>query len=71
MDLRHGGKLQKEQLLVVVSSRSGSISHISAFDRLPALLNKNFADCNLMIIYPEQVDLEDMVSFSDPMGSGA
>ena len=59
-------RLQKEQLLVVVSSRSGSISHISAFDRLPALLNKNFADCNLMIIYPEQVDCQDIVSFSDP-----
>lgn len=58
-----------EQLLAVVSARAGSISYDPSFDRLPAVLNKNFADSNLMIIYPEQIDRQDIVSFSDPRGN--
>lgn len=64
-----GMKVDKEQLLVVVSARAGSISYDPSFDRLPAVLNKDFAESNLMIIFPEQIDRQDIVSFSDPRGN--
>lgn len=56
----------KEQMLVVVSARAGGISYEPGLDRLPAVLNKNFADTSIMIIFPEQIDNKDIVSFSDP-----
>lgn len=65
MDIR----VDREHLLVVVSARQGSISYDPAFDRLPALLNRYFQECNLMILYPEQIDRQDIVSFSDPRGN--
>ena len=58
--------VMSEQLLVVVKARSGSVSYDPAFDRLPALLNKDFPTANLMVIYPEQVERPDVMSFSDP-----
>ena len=58
--------VKSEQLLVVVKARSGSVSYDPAFDRLPALLNKDFPTANLMVIYPEQVERPDVMSFSDP-----
>ena len=58
--------VKSEQLLVVVKARSGSVSYDLAFDRLPALLNKDFPTANLMVIYPEQVERPDVMSFSDP-----
>ncbi len=61
--------LAPEQLLVVVSARSGSISYDSAFDRLPSILNKYYQDANLLVLYPEQIDQRDTVSFSDPIGA--
>lgn len=60
--------VRQEHLLVVVSARSGSVSYDPAFDRLPSLLNKNFSRNNLLILYPEQIDRQDIVSFSDPIG---
>ncbi len=61
--------VKKEHLLVVVSARSGSISFEPAFERLPALLNRSFPESNLMMVFPEQVDRQDVVSFSDPRGT--
>ena len=58
--------VKSEHLLVVVKARSGSVSYDPAFDRLPALLNKDFPTANLMVIYPEQVERPDVMSFSDP-----
>lgn len=58
-----------ENVLVVVSARSGSISYDSSMERIPQYLAKNASIGNFIILYPEQVDLEDMVSFSDPMGN--
>ena len=62
-------KVSREQLLVIVSARAGSVSYDSAFDRLPALINKNFAENSLLILYPEQVDRQGVVSFTDPLGN--
>ncbi len=60
-------KVTMEQLLVVVSARSGTVSYDSSFDRLPSLLNRNYHDNNLLVLYPEQVDTADTTSFSDPI----
>ena len=57
-----------EHLIVVVSSRNGSISYDSSFDRLPSLLNKYCSNNSFMILYPEQIDRQEIVSFSDPLG---
>lgn len=62
-------KVGREQLLVIVSARAGSVSYDSAFDRLPALINRNFSENNLLILYPEQVDRQGMVFFADPRGN--
>lgn len=62
-------QMKREDVLVVVSARSGSISYDSAMEKIPQLLARNTSIGNFIIIYPEQVDLEDMVSFSDPMGN--
>ena len=56
----------KECLVTIVSARAGSVSYDSAFDRLPAIINKNFADSNLLILYPEQIDRQGMMFFADP-----
>ncbi len=64
-------KMRPDDILVVVSARGGSISYDPSLDKLPQYLLRNDSIANFIIIYPEQVDLEDMVSFSDPMGSGA
>ncbi len=62
-------KVRSEQLVVVVSARNGSISYDLAFDRLPALLNKNFANNSLLIVYPEQVDRDDVMTISNPVNN--
>ena len=59
-------KAGREQLLAIISARAGSVSYDPAFDRLPALLNKNFPTVSLLIIYPEQIDQQGMVFFADP-----
>ena len=65
-DMLAAVRVRKDQMLVVVSARERGISYEPAFERLPAMLNKGFSETSLMIIYPEQVDSKDIVSFSDP-----
>ena len=62
-------QMNPEDILIVVSARGGSISYDPAMDKLPQYLAKNDSIGNFIILYPEQVDMEDMVSFSDPMGN--
>ena len=64
-------QMKSEDILMVVSARAGSISYDPAMDKLPQYLVKNDSIRNFIILYPEQVDLEDLVSFSDPMGNNA
>ena len=59
-------KVGDEQLLVIISARSGSVSYDATVDRLPPLISRNFASSNLIILYPEQVDQQGMVFFADP-----
>ena len=57
-----------EHLLVAVVARQGSVSYDPAFDRLPSIL-KNFQSDSLMVIYPEQAERQDVMTFSDPIGN--
>ena len=57
-----------EQMLAVVAARPASVSYDPVFDRLPSLL-KNFSSSNLMVIYPEQAERQDVMTFSDPIGN--
>ena len=61
--------MNPDDILVVVSARQGTISYDPASDKLPQLLSRNPSILNFIIIYPEQVDMKDMVTFSDPMGN--
>ena len=61
--------MDPENVLVVVSARGGSVSYDPALEKIPQCLVRNATISNFIILYPEQVDLEDMVSFSDPMGT--
>lgn len=54
------------QLLVVIKARQGSVSYDQSFDRLSAVLNRDFSDSSLMVIYPEQAGRPDVMTFSDP-----
>lgn len=43
-----------DQLLVVVTARRGGISYQKSFNKLPLTLQKNFNECSLMVVYPDQ-----------------
>ena len=64
------GQVSYDHLFVVVSSRKGSISYQTSFERLPAQISKYFANNSLLIVYPDQLgdDPQEIVSFSDPRG---
>lgn len=58
-----------DRLLVLVSSRAGSVSYDPSFDRLPSALGKKSPDSSILIIYPEQHERQDVITFSDPIGN--
>lgn len=64
------GQVNYDHLFVVVSSRKGSISYLTSFERLPSQISKYFANNSLLIVYPDQLgdDPQEIVSFSDPRG---
>lgn len=64
------GQVNYDHLFVVVSSRKGSISYQTSFERLPSQISRYFANNSLLIVYPDQLgdDPQEIVSFSDPRG---
>lgn len=64
------GQVNFDHLFVVVSSRKGSISYQTSFERLPAQISRYFANTSLLIVYPDQLgdDPQEILSFSDPRG---
>jgi Kef-type K+ transport system membrane component KefB len=48
------GEIRTDDLMVLISSRKGSISYISDLDVLPSTLERHFEDNNKIIIYPQQ-----------------
>ncbi len=62
-------QMNRDHLLVIVSARRGSISYDAVFEKLPSQIAKNFANHNLIILYPDQVgDPQEVISFSNPRG---
>jgi len=47
-------QVKPDDILVLVSARSGSVSHISVLDKLPAKLEKHWGESSRIIIYPQQ-----------------
>lgn len=63
------GQVNYDHLLIVVSSRRGSISYDSAFERLPMQISKYFNNNSIMLLYPDQKgDPSEALSFADPRG---
>ncbi|MCD8313923.1 MAG: cation:proton antiporter [Bacteroidales bacterium] len=54
----------KNQMLVIVSARQGSVSYDSAFGRMASLLNRHHPDNSLIVIYPMQTDHTESLHFS-------
>ncbi|MFZ2899084.1 MAG: cation:proton antiporter [Saprospiraceae bacterium] len=46
-------KVQKEDLLVVISSRKGSISHTGALEKLPSRMERKFEEFSRIVIFPQ------------------
>jgi hypothetical protein len=47
-------KLVKDDMIVVISARRGTISYNSNMDYIPRLLSRNYKDNSFIIVYPEQ-----------------
>ena len=61
------GQINYDHLLVIVSSRVGSISYQSSFENLPHQISNYFSNNSLLIIYPDQLgDPQNVVSFANP-----
>lgn len=61
------GQVSYDHLLVIISSRRGSISYDSSFERLPMQISKYFNNNSIMLLYPDQKgDPNEILSFSDP-----
>ena len=45
--------IEKTDFIVMVSARTGYISHLEQLDRVPAMLEKHFPEFNKMVIYPQ------------------
>ncbi len=58
--------LPEDELLVVISARSNTLSYDQAFDRIPQIINRNYSDSSFMIIYPEQAEPDKVASISNP-----
>lgn len=61
-------QVHSSHLFVVVSARKGTLSYDASFERMPAQLARNFANNSMVVIYPEQFEQGEYISFSDPLG---
>lgn len=50
------GEVRKDSLLVVISSRHGSISYDSNLEKLPKNLGRDLPGTNLLLVFPEKFD---------------
>ena len=74
MEMAHWKKLTTlardmtdDSMLVVITARPGTVSYKPAFERLPEELTESFADCSLIIIYPDQHGQpQDVMTFTAP-----
>ena len=62
-------EVDTDQLLVIVTSRAGFISHTPAQGTLPAYIARHFADHNVILLYPDQYgDPQESLSVFAPNG---
>ena len=47
-------RINQDDLIVLISSRSGSASHMSLLDNLPSKLEKHFSLNSRLVIFPQQ-----------------
>lgn len=59
----------KDALLVFVSSRPNTISYDPNLEKIPGFINKYYSETSFLVLYPEQNDTENPVTFSNPMGN--
>lgn len=55
--------IQESDLLIIVSSRRGSVSYLSYLDNIPAKLDKHFTPNNKIVIYPQQYHRYELESY--------
>lgn len=61
------GQVSYDHLLVIVSSRKGSISYQPAFEKLPTQITRYFSNNSLLLLYPDQLgDPQELISFTEP-----
>ena len=62
-----GDLVDKDDLLVVITARIGTVSYKPAFENLPKELTSYYPLCSLMIIYPDQNgQQQDVMTFTAP-----
>jgi len=52
------GNMQRNDLLVIVSARKGTLSYHHSMENAPTRMQRHFVENNLIVIYPEQNDSE-------------
>jgi len=61
--------VEPDDLLVIVSSRTGFISHTPALNTLPAVIARHFGHTNVILLYPDQYgDPQESLSVFAPNG---
>ncbi|KAA2240979.1 cation:proton antiporter [Chitinophaga agrisoli] len=53
-------EVTRDDLLVVVSARKGTLSYNAYLEHIPAKLSRHFKDNNLILVYPEQIEMDFM-----------
>ena len=62
-----GDLVDKDDLLVVITARIGTVSYKPAFENLPKELTSYYPLCSLMIVYPDQNgQQQDVMTFTAP-----
>lgn len=52
----HSQDISDDDIFIIIGARKGSVSHSSDLEGLPAYLQKNHSNDNLILIYPEQFE---------------
>ncbi|MCH5225444.1 MAG: cation:proton antiporter [Muribaculaceae bacterium] len=50
----HSSDINEDDIFIIIGARKGAVSHSSELDGLPAYLQKNHSNDNLILIYPQQ-----------------
>jgi len=59
-------EITRDDLLAVASARKGTLSHGTYLEHVPARLSRHFPDNNIILIFPEQIEMEFMEAGVQP-----